>query len=69
MSRAMAKAAVGREPRVEQLREDRLADGADEDRERRDAELRRGDEANGIVEEPDRQARAAAAGVREIGQA
>jgi hypothetical protein len=57
-----------REPRVEDFREDRLADGADEDRERRHAELGRGDEADGIVEEADGQPRTPAAGVRDRGQ-
>ena len=69
MSRAMMNAGGRREPRVEHLRQQRLADGTDEDRERGHAELRRGDEADGIVEQFYGQARAAAAGVREIGQA
>ena len=39
---------------LHQIRDQRLADGADQDREDRDPELRRGDETNGLVHHPQR---------------
>ena len=41
----------GRERGLHEIREERLAEGTDEDREHRDADLDRGDEANRVVHE------------------
>jgi hypothetical protein len=54
--------------RIEEVLDQRLADGAERDRERGDAELDRADEAHGVVHDPKRHPGPAAACVSELHQ-
>src|SRR6516165_4716920 len=58
-----------RERRIEEIRDQRLADGTDEDREHRDAELCARDEPHWLVHHVERGARASSAALRSLLQA
>ena len=57
-----------RQERVEEVREQGFAHGSQEDREERDAELGRRDEADGVVDQLDRESSPRRAGVDELAQ-
>ena len=57
---------AARDPVVEVAREQRLAQGTEQDPEHRDPDLDRGDEAHGLVEQPERRPRPAVAALRQL---